>query len=64
MSDTQHQQQVIRARETLAEIEQELAQINSQLESQPDNAVYHQAVKDIMLDLKITQNEIEHLEMM
>jgi hypothetical protein len=55
-----YKQQVNKAKETVALIEDEMYQIRLKLQKDPNNAVYLQELKNTTLDMTITLNELEH----
>lgn len=55
-----YKQQVNKAKETLAFIEEQLYQIRLKLQKDSNNAVFHQELKNTTLDMTITLNELEH----
>jgi hypothetical protein len=55
-------QQVQKAKETIALLENETQQIQQKLQKNPNSAVYLQELKRISLDMTITLNELEHSE--
>ena len=55
-----YKQQVIKAKETVGVLEEELYQIRLKLQKNPNNAGYMQELKNTTLDMTITLNELEH----
>jgi flagellar biosynthesis chaperone FliJ len=57
-----YKSQYKKAKETLYILESQKAEINSKLESNFLNANLHKDLRTINMDIRITENEIEHAE--
>lgn len=51
-----------KAKETLEILEKHKAEINLKLESNSSSATLHKELRTVNMDIRITQNEIEHAE--
>jgi hypothetical protein len=51
-----------KAKETLVVLEEQKAEINLKLESNPSSANYHKELRTVNMDIRITLNEMEHAE--
>ena len=51
-----------KAKETLVILEEQKAEINLKLESNPSSASLHKELRTVNMDIRITQNEMEHAE--
>lgn len=51
-----------KAKETLVILEEQKAEINFKLESNPSSATLHKELRTVNMDIKITLNELEHAE--
>lgn len=60
LSRQDYLQQISKAKETIAILENELHQIRLKLQKSPNNAIHLQELKRINLDMTITLNELEH----
>jgi len=56
--------QVIKAKETMGMLEEELHDIRLKLKTNPTHAGYLKELKKITLDMTITLNELEHCQYM
>ena len=57
-----YQQEISKANETIGLLENQLHQIRLKLQKNPTSAVFMQELKNIMLDMTITLNELEHAQ--
>lgn len=57
-----YQQEIHKAKETIGILEKELHQIRLKLLKNPTSAVLMQEQKNIMLDMTISLNELEHAQ--
>lgn len=64
MKDTSnlYMSQYKKAKETLQILEETKAEILRKLESNSHSATLHKDLRTVNMDIKITQNEIEHIE--
>lgn len=51
-----------KAKETLVVLEEQKAEINLKLESNPSSASLNKELRTVNMDIRITLNEIEHAE--
>jgi len=57
-----YMEQATKAKEIVVLLENELHYLRMTLEGQPNNANVHQEIRRKMLDLTITNNELEHCQ--
>jgi hypothetical protein len=51
-----------KAKEALVILEEQQAEINLKLESDPSSAILHKELRTVNMDIRITLNEMEHAE--
>lgn len=61
LSCEEYELQLKKARETLAQLEERLSDIQIGLGTKPDDTTLKRNREQVMLDIKITRNEIEHV---
>ena len=57
-----YQQEIRKAKQTIGVLENELHLIRLKLQKNPTSAIFMQELKNIMIDMTITLNELEHAQ--